>query len=257
MPYTAKFGEKTTLLFDFDNTLLLLDEEQFVKFYFSQAAKRFSDKIPLEKFIDYMSQSTLVMASNKDGKYTNIERFLIDFENRSGINREEIFTKFLDFYTNEFDSVKSITKPHPYAKKCLEKAISKNYKIVIATNPMFPEVVAEKRLKWAELGEFRNKIKLITTGENFHYTKPDINYYNEILSKIGEKAEKCLMIGNDRFNDGAASLVGIDFYHLKESGDIQLFLEPKFLMEQTNRVMGDKDIKIKYSGSLEALYEAL
>ncbi|MHA2106043.1 MAG: HAD family hydrolase [Candidatus Hodarchaeales archaeon] len=257
MPYSKNFGEKTTLLFDFDNTLLLLDEEKFVKHYFSLAAKSFSDKLPLEQFIDHMSQSTLVMASNKDGKKTNLERFLIDFENRSGINRDDIFTKFIEFYTNEFNSVKSVTKPHPYAKVCLEKAIDKNYKIVIATNPMFPEVVAEKRLDWAELGEFRDKISLITTGENSHFTKPDINYYKEILSRINESADKCLMIGNDRLNDGAASLIGIDFYHLQESGEIQLYLEPKFLMQQTNKVMSDKKIVIKHSGSLKELYEAL
>jgi hypothetical protein len=32
MPYSNKFGEKTTLHFDFDNTLLLSDEEKLVKF---------------------------------------------------------------------------------------------------------------------------------------------------------------------------------------------------------------------------------
>jgi FMN phosphatase YigB (HAD superfamily) len=203
-----------------------------------------------------MNQSTLVMASNKDSKKTNIERFLDDFEKRTELKRDEILNRFIDFYSNEFDSVKSITKPHPFAKKCFEKVV-KDYKIVIATNPMFPDIVSDRRLDWAGLGEFRSKISLITTGENFHFTKPDVKYYEEILSLINESAENCLMIGNDRLNDGAASLIGIDFYHLQESGEIQLFLEPKFLMEQTNKIMSDKKIIISHSGSLKALYEAL
>ena len=114
MPYSEKFGNKTTLLFDFDNTLLLLDEEKFVKSYFSLAAQRFADKFSIEQFVDHMNQSTLIMASNKDGKKTNIERFLEDFEKRTGMVREDIFNRFIDFLAKGCGFVTDFTESNSF-----------------------------------------------------------------------------------------------------------------------------------------------
>ncbi|MFW9930678.1 MAG: HAD family hydrolase [Candidatus Thorarchaeota archaeon] len=257
MPNIQKFGSKNAILFDFDNTLLFLDEEQFINRYFSLIAKRFIDKMSPSIFIDYMKRATLAMTMGDDKNQNNIEKFLLKFEILSGLDQEYILNKFKEFYTTEFPQLRSLCKTHPYAKKCLQKAIDKDYKVIIATNPLFPEPASDARLNWAGLLDLKEKITLITTGEIMHYTKPDIKYYHEILEIINEKPENCVMIGNDYLNDGIASSIGIDVYLTTDFKDRKIETEPHFLDKQSQKLSTNKNIKIKFTGTLEYLYNNL
>ena len=254
MPVSDLLGFKTTLMFDFDNTLLLMDEEKFIKTYFSLVAKRFEKEFELEEFFDHMSKSILSMTLNSKQNINNIEKFLRDFQNRTNLNREVIISRFDEFYKNEFNLVKNVTKPHPYAEKIIKKALERGYNIIIASNPLYPEIVAELRLGWAGLEQFKDEIRLFTTGENMHFTKPDINYYKEILQLIDERPENCLMIGNDYINDGIASLIGIDIFLLER---IEFTNSPHFLDEESKKLVGNKKIEIKHTGTLKNLYKSL
>ncbi|OLS22671.1 MAG: Phosphoglycolate phosphatase [Candidatus Heimdallarchaeota archaeon LC_3] len=257
MPESELFGFKSTLMFDFDNTLLLMDEDKFIKTYFSLVAKKFEKEIPLEDFFRYMSQSTLSMTSNKEQKMTNDEKFLKDFELMTKIDREVIISRFSDFYLKEFSLVQNVTKPHPFGFSTIEKAMKKGYKIVIASNPFYPEMVSDIRLGWAGLENFKNDIALITTSDLMHFTKPDINYYKEILELIDEKPENCIMIGNDYLNDGIASVIGIDVFLLDGTELNNSMAEPHFLDEESKRLVGNKKFDIRYSGTLKYFFESL
>ena len=84
--------------------------------------------------------------------------------------------------------------------------------MVLATNPIFPRIATENRIRWAGLGP--DDFALITTYENSTYCKPNPAYYREILEKLGRKAEECLMVGNDVVEDGAAQRLGIPVFFL-------------------------------------------
>ncbi|HKZ40959.1 MAG TPA: HAD-IA family hydrolase, partial [Candidatus Hodarchaeales archaeon] len=139
----------------------------------------------------------------------------------------------------------------------IKRALDYGYKVVIATNPLFSEIASDIRLQWAGLYRFKKQFSMVTTGNLIHHTKPHVEYYKEILAKLRvENPRECLMIGDDPVNDGAASLVGIEYFQLQkeeESGNPQ----PHFLDEQATRLFGKRDIRISYEGTLNDLYRAL
>ncbi|NCB12948.1 MAG: HAD family hydrolase, partial [Erysipelotrichia bacterium] len=74
-----------------------------------------------------------------------------------------------------------------------------------------------------------NDFSFITSYENSFYSKPSLNYYENILKNINKKPEQCIMVGNDAKEDMAASKLGIKTYLLVdclinlENLDISLF----------------------------------
>ena len=69
------------------------------------------------------------------------------------------------------------------------------YNVVIATNSIFPEIAIMQRMEWANLKDIN--FSLVTTMENMHYAKPNVEYYIEILDKLNSKPEDSIMIGDD------------------------------------------------------------
>jgi FMN phosphatase YigB (HAD superfamily) len=77
----------------------------------------------------------------------------------------------------------------------------------------------------------------VTTYEDFHYAKPNLGYYRQILQLLGKKASSCLMVGNDVEEDMVAQGLGMDVY-----------LVTDYLINNKN-----KDIASYRTGSLEDL----
>jgi FMN phosphatase YigB (HAD superfamily) len=95
------------------------------------------------------------------------------------------------------------------------------YEVALATNPIFPSIATRKRISWTGLDY--NDFKLVTTYENSSFCKPNLKYYEEILSKLGYQANECLMVGNDVAEDMIASKLGM-----------KVFLLPKCLINKNN-----------------------
>jgi FMN phosphatase YigB (HAD superfamily) len=104
------------------------------------------------------------------------------------------------------------------------KLKEKGYRVVLATNPLFPSIATESRIKWAGLEP--SDFELFTTYENYHYCKPNPKYYFEILEKLGVEPKDCMMIGNDVTEDMMTKDFGMQVFLLtgslinKENKDI-------------------------------------
>ncbi|MBO5926473.1 MAG: HAD family hydrolase, partial [Clostridia bacterium] len=98
-----------------------------------------------------------------------------------------------------FDELKNLCGFNAKAKQTVDKIKSKGLRVALATNPVFPRIATQKRISWAGLDY--TDFELCTTYENSKYSKPNLNYYKEILTKLNVKAEECLMIGNDVSDD--------------------------------------------------------
>ena len=83
---------------------------------------------------------------------------------------------------------------------------------VLATNPIFPKVATESRIRWAGLQP--EDFRLYTTYENASYCKPNPDYYREILDKLNLRPEECLMVGNDVAEDMVAETLGMKVFLL-------------------------------------------
>lgn len=203
---------KDVFLFDLDGTLLDIEIEEFLKYYFAALSAKFEDlSESREKFIELLSESTEKMIKN-NGVQTNQEVFMEDFMAKIGIEDQKealkIKKRFDDFYQQEFKALaKYFDLDRQISAEIIELLKTKKKRLVLATNPLFPVEAVEARLEWVGINPA--DFELLTHYENMSYAKPNPEYYRQILNKIGEKADNCLMVGNDLQEDGAASELGI------------------------------------------------
>ena len=86
------------------------------------------------------------------------------------------------------------------------------YKVVLATNPLFPSIATYSRIKWAGLDP--EDFEMITTFETARHSKPNPDYYRDILATLDVKPENCVMVGNDVQEDMVAKQVGMKVFLL-------------------------------------------
>lgn len=223
-----------TFLFDLDGTLLPMDQDKFIDIYFKGVAQKLAPcGLDPKTLIGTVLEGTNAMINN-DGSMYNCERFWTTAGRKFG-NNEDYEKIFHDYYENEFQSVKEATSPNPLAKECIHNLIKKGYRVVLATNPLFPRVATHSRIRWAGLKP--EDFEWITTYENSSYCKPNTKYYEEILRNLNLSPDQCIMVGNDVSDDMVVKNIGID-----------TFLVTDCLINTNN-----EDIKQYKNGSLEEL----
>ncbi|MCL2703561.1 MAG: HAD family hydrolase [Defluviitaleaceae bacterium] len=202
-----------TILFDLDGTLLHFSQDDFINAYFTELGKVFvglgMDAGPSVKAV---WAGTKAMIKN-DGSRSNSERFWADFAEYTGLaeNRLKAVEAACDaFYVNEFNKVKSMMIPNDVPKRLVHALAVKGYKLVLATNPLFPACAVETRLNWIGL-ESRDFI-LVTHYTNSTFCKPNPGYYREVFKKTGSVPEKCLMAGNNPVEDMSAGALGAETF---------------------------------------------
>jgi FMN phosphatase YigB (HAD superfamily) len=200
-------SQVTTLLFDLDGTLLPLDNDHFTKGYFKRLVPHVAHLIEPEKFVAQLWKSTEKMVRSDDATRTNEEVFKTDFLAAVNGKEEDFWPVVEDFYAGEFGDLIELSQPTPLAREICEAAVEKGYRLVLATNPLFPRPATLHRMRWAGVDHI--PFELVTTYENSHFCKPNPNYYGEILQKIGAAPESCMMIGNDAFEDLIAGKLGM------------------------------------------------
>ena len=203
------------VLFDLDGTLHNLDTLVFVKAYLGAVggylAKFGHDPKEIGKVI---LQGTDAMVAG-DGTRTNSEVFWSYYKNHYGETTGDDMARFDYFYDEIFDSLRTTSTEIVGAADAVRRINAMGIKTVLATNPVFPMTAQLKRIAWAGLS--KEDFCLITAFEDFHYCKPNPLYYTEILTRLGTKAEDCLMVGNDYLEDiVAAQKAGLDTFLLPE-----------------------------------------
>lgn len=234
------------VLFDLDGTLLPMDQDVFVKSYFGLLAKKLAPYgYEAEKLVPAIWQGTGAMVKN-DGSKSNEEAFWTAF---SGILGEKVMDDlplFDEFYRKEFGGAKEACGFNPKAAEVIVFLKEKGVRFALATNPIFPSVVTENRIRWAGLSP--EDFEFYTTYETCRYCKPNPRYYEDIVEKLGVKAEECLMVGNDVTEDMIAETLGMKVFLLtdcminKEDKDITVYPHGDFmkLTEYLKDVLGIK-----------------
>ncbi len=202
----------TTVLFDLDGTLLPMVQEDFVRAYFARLAS-FAAPYGYEAkaLIDTLWKGTAAMVQN-DGAKTNREVFWDAFVSVFGEQARAHEAVFEKFYATDFNLAQNACGFAPEAAETVEFLKTKGIRRVLATNPIFPAVATQARIRWA--GLHAEDFEFITTYENSRHCKPNPAYFADILDRIGCRAEECLMVGNDAVEDLAAQRVGIPVFLL-------------------------------------------
>ncbi len=204
-----------TFIFDLDGTLLPMpDQNLFLNLYMKNLSKKMlSQGMEAEKTMNALLAGTQAMIEN-DGSMTNEERFWSVFTSILGETARKLEEFFDQYYRNEFIAAKNSTGIHPLAKECIQTLKDKGYTVVLATNPIFPRIATLTRIEWAGLNH--DDFSLITTYENSSYCKPNLNYYENILTLINKQPSECIMIGNDVRDDMCAAALGMETFLLKD-----------------------------------------
>lgn len=200
-----------TILFDLDGTLLGMREKEFMDKYFFEISLKFKDisesDILVSNIWDATKQMVLNLEADKLNKDIFFERFnsLVEQEHRS-----IYYERFEAFYSNEFERVKCATYRTDNMIEAVRIFKEKGYNLVVATNPLFPEMAILKRIEWAGLD--KSDFMHITNFERCHFCKPNVEFYKEILSEIRKKPDECMMVGNDTLEDAIAKKLGLTTY---------------------------------------------
>lgn len=204
----------TTILFDLDGTLLPMDQDVFLNAYFTRlVAKLVVRGYDPKKLTDTIWKGTGAMIQN-DGTDTNEAVFWRVFTAMLGERARDEAPYLEAFYHNEFQGVQEVCGFAPEAAKIVRQLKARGWRVVLATNPLFPSIATESRIRWAGLSP--DDFDLYTTYENSRYSKPNLAYYEDILASLGVLGTECVMVGNDVSEDMIAEKLGMKTFLLTD-----------------------------------------
>lgn len=201
-----------TILFDLDGTLLPLDMQKFTEIYFHEMGYMFKDMLEPKLLVRHIWTATEEMVRNTEYK-TNEEVFMKKFSELIGGDISKYIERFDDFYDTRFHKVRESVKRHSLVKESIDILKKKNYSLVIATNPLFPRKAIHHRIEWAGLD--RKDFLYVTSYEDNHYCKPQLEFYKEVLDIIGRRPDQCMMVGNDVQEDLIAQKLGVKTFLIR------------------------------------------
>lgn len=202
------------ILFDLDGTLLPMDQEIFTKAYFKGLAEKLAPYgYQPEKLYASIWAGVTAMVKN-DGSCRNEDAFWKSFTAIWGEGAQKDKPVFDAFYRKEFQKVQECCGYREEVPVLIRELREKGYRLVLATNPLFPAVATESRIRWAGLAP--EDFEWVTTYENIGCCKPNLQYYEEILRRMGMKPEESVMVGNDVGEDMIAERLGIKVFLLTD-----------------------------------------
>lgn len=194
------------LLLDLDDTLLHNSMGDFLPRYFGALSHAVSHVVDREPFLKALQFATQKMIRDNDSDRTNESVFWTHFNPLMPVDRDEMLPILNRFYDEVFPTLDADTHPMEGAQDLVSAARTAGWQVVVATNPIFPEIANRHRMTWAGLDPA--DFDLITSYENMHSTKPHASYYAEIAEHLGVAPANCVMAGNHLSNDivGAAQV---------------------------------------------------
>lgn len=199
----------TTLLIDLDGTLLDNDPWSLTFSFFSRAlsALKSHGRVKALRALRSVFQEFETPSKTE----TNAVRFSRVFAKKLGLSQEKGRALLVDRVAEIFPKLEVHFEPVHGARDFLDWAKGR-YRLILATNPVWPQEIIELRLKWAGIDP--EVFDGITHWELMYAVKPHAEYYTGILKHWNLKAEECLMIGDRASKDLPASKLGIRVFLL-------------------------------------------
>lgn len=242
------------VLFDLDNTLLRNPTAEFVAGYVEQVNGFFSRQWNIEPGARLRQAVQAIMSSPRDIRQSNLDIYWSWIHPIWDGTTEELRAAFDAFFATDYENLKANTAPAPMAGEVIDRVRGAGYKIIIATNPVYPQDALLRRLAWANLPADPAYYEFVTTADNMHFAKPDPAYYAEILARTGLEPDEAVMVGDEPIYDIAASRkIGMHAYHLNwETLGTLLDILPTFGMLKPNPITPEAIVP-QWQGNLGAL----
>lgn len=210
-----------TIFFDLDGTLLSMDQAAFIRLYFEALCAHLAPYgYQPKEIVDGVQGGIAAMVRN-DGKRTNEAVFWDAFCQIIGRDAKGDIPLFEEYYRLHFSRTQASCGIMPGAAECVKWLKDRGFRLVLATNPIFPAAATLQRIQWAGLNP--SDFEIITTYENSSHCKPNPEYYRQLIREMRLQPEECLMAGNDALEDMIA-----------ETACMNVFLLNKELLNKTN-----------------------
>ena len=203
-----------TILLDLDGTLLCMDTDVFTDKYFEQLAVKLKDYFTQEELTSILWTSIKHMVMSTDKNQTNEEAFYEKFYQTVNYEKQVLQPLIDEYYEKDFHKLEHICERNNYVIDSIDLLKSKNYKLVVATNPLFPKLAVIDRIRWAGLD--KDDFSFVTSFETMNFCKPNINFYKQVLEVINKDSSQCLMVGNHGEEDMIAKEIGISTYLIED-----------------------------------------
>lgn len=212
-------------LLDLDNTLIHNPDRQFAMAFMQCMDAYFQQELQING-VSSAFRKGIQQASTQVNQKTITDVMVTMIAEETTIAPNQIRKVYENFYINAYASLQSHTSSVASAIPLIELLLSHNIAIVIATNPLYPEIAIKQRIEWAGLDKFIDSFKLITNSDILHVSKPNPAYYTDILHRLDLKSEQCIMVGDSLRNDiEPAEIVGIETYIIPTPDALTQFYE--------------------------------
>ncbi|RMF43040.1 MAG: HAD family hydrolase [Deltaproteobacteria bacterium] len=195
------------LLVDLDGTLIDVDMQSFIPAWLSGIAGRLSDAGQAAAFPGRARLAIRRLLEPGDGHCCNDQRFFTAMNEDGGFDPDELRWAIDRFCRDGMRDLAGLVRPVAGVGEFLGAVASSGVKLVLATNPVFPEEAIRARMAWGGLEA--DSFDLVTDWGNSRHCKPEAGYFLDILDQFGVSADRALMVGNDTGHDMAAGRVGM------------------------------------------------
>lgn len=194
------------ILFDLDDTLILLDMEAFSAAYFQGLAARMAPLCPIEEFLPALQAGTQAMMSPDGPDLTNAAAFERVFFSLVKRDPAPLRAAFDAFYREDFPRLARYSQADPIAGRLVSLLKEQRRQLALATQPLLPKIAIVERLHWADVNP--QDFDLIACYEEMRSSKPHPAFFQQVLERLGRRPAECLMVG-DSSTDLAAKRLGI------------------------------------------------
>jgi FMN phosphatase YigB (HAD superfamily) len=210
----------SAILFDLDGTLLENDIHRFLPAYLQSLGEFMAPRLDPSRLTEALMAGTRSMLRNDDPEITLQQAFDAVFFPMVGLDRASLGPEFDRFYQEGYPLLKGLTRPVETAARAVECAFARRWKVVVATNPLFPMAAMDRRLEWAGIDPAGAPFDLVTSYETMHFAKPRPEYVAEVLGRIVAQPAEAVFIGNDPSEDIApARALGLASYRVRVANE--------------------------------------
>ncbi|MFD0360806.1 HAD family hydrolase [Nocardia sp. GCM10030253] len=198
-----------TVLWDLDGTLVGLRQRTFKVLMPLAAARAFRDLMPPHRFLRMLS-GVLANVRANDTEHTNTDLMIRLLAERMGIEQSTAAQRLHRLAEVDFPRLHRCFAPQREAIDTVNLLQATGVAQVVATNPLWPLSTVTTRLRW---GGYEPEIFAFhTNGGNMRSSKPRVEFYRELLERLGAEPGECVMIGNDAAKDAPAARIGIPVF---------------------------------------------
>lgn len=231
------------ILFDLDGSLLSMDQDAFIRLYFKALCAHMSPHGYQPDQLIHAVQNGIGAMVQNTGERINEPVFWDAFSHEMGRDTQEDLPLFEEYYQKHFACTKAACGVMPGARECIRQLKAQGYRLVLATNPIFPAMATLQRIRWAGLNP--DDFEIITSYENSRFCKPNPDYYRQLSKELQVQPEECLMAGNDAWEDMVAEATGMKVFLLTRG------LLNKMAVDITPYPQGNFEDLMRYISAIE------